>query len=214
MKRTIFKQHATGKAGEYRVASELILRGCVPAFPAIDLGCDLMIDHGVRIQVKSMHLTKCGRRVIPHYYFTPSIRRVTDKKQYVILKDRKMSDECDFVVAWGINENRFWIIPAHLLDGKMSVSLGQECYFKGVDRIKVLQMRAEGKTYREISETFGFSINMVWMIASGRRDGSNRYPDTKAIRDCEGRWDYITEHIADLSGGRKVFEQQTVATTP
>ena len=45
-----------GKAGEYRVAAELLLRGHSIYMPSVDNGVDLVIDDGVTIQIK------CGQK--------------------------------------------------------------------------------------------------------------------------------------------------------
>ena len=193
MKRTLFVNHGVGKAGEYRVASELMMRGHAVYFPAIDLGADLLIENGIRIQVKSCHLVKRNTQVA--YFFNPSYRIIMDKMKQISMKDRKMSDEADFVIVWGIDENRFWVIPAELLDGKNSVSLGPECYFKETDLKKMLELRRLGKTHNEIAAEMGCSQTMVWALITGQREPINRYPDTKRIRDCEGRWDYLAGHL-------------------
>jgi ribosomal protein L13 len=47
---------AQGKAGEHSVAAQLLLRGHNPFFPAVDIGADLVIESGIKIQVKTAHL--------------------------------------------------------------------------------------------------------------------------------------------------------------
>ena len=206
MKRQVFANHATGKAGEYRVASELIMRGHAVFFPAIDLGADLLIENGIRIQVKSCHLVERNSQVA--YFITPTYRIVHRDMKQVSLKDRKTSDECDFVIVWGIDENRFWVIPSELLDGKGSVSLGPECYFKQLDLEKMLEMRRLGKTQSEIATELKCSQTTVWALLTGQREAVDRYPDTKRIRDCEGRWDFLAGHLPqpDLSPEKESVE--------
>src|ERR1700692_4998210 len=41
-----------GQAAVWRVASELAMRGHVPCFPGLDVGYDLVLDNGLRLQVK------------------------------------------------------------------------------------------------------------------------------------------------------------------
>lgn len=197
-----------------RVASELMRRGLGVALPLIDLGYDLLLEHGVRIQVRSCHRRVLGHGKMLNYFLLPTVRRVANSQSYKNFYDRKPSDEYDFCVAWGVDEDRFWVIPAILLDGKRSVSLGPECCFKDANLDQMEALRAQGKTYDQIAKETGFSQCKVWSVMTGKRTGDSRYPDTQRIRDCENRWDYITEHIADLAGGRKVFEQETAEVTP
>lgn len=222
MKRQLFRQHAVGKAGEYRVASELILLGLHPAFPSIDLGYDLMVEHGVRIQVKSVQRrTKLGHANVLSYRIFPSKRLTYDGNRLIDRRDRKISDECDFVVVWGMEEDRFWVIPSHLLDGKQMVSLGPDCYFQETDVKQIEALRSQGKSYNAIASELGISQTMVWALVTGKRDGSDRYPELREIRACEDRWDYITQHVADLNtpAGKwqelgKVLEEVEAVGTP
>ena len=212
MKRELYSRHSDGKAGELRVASELIRRGVVVALPMIDLGYDLLLESGVRIQVKTCHRRPLGHGKLLNYFLLPSVRRVANTQSYKNLYDRKPSDEYDFCVAWGVDEDRFWVIPASLLDGKRSVSLGPECCFKDANLEQMNELRSQGKTYDQIAALTGFSQCKVWSVMKGKRSGDSRYPDTQKLRDCEDRWDYIVDHLALL--GVKSFEQETVATTP
>lgn len=199
MKRTLFVKHAVGKAAEYRVASELLLRGITPSFPAVDMGCDIILEHGIRIQVKCCQARRTRGHSKQACYFIAPSKRIRHKNQRVVdFHDRVMSDECDFVIAWGIEENRFWIIPAHLLDGKRDVSLGPECYFKTTDLKRIIDLRQQGRSYTQIAKELDVSQTMVWALATGKRDGSDRYPELREIRACENRWDLLTQHIADL----------------
>lgn len=120
------KAHNTilqGQAGVYAVASKLILYGFNPMFPAVDLGADIILDNGLRLQVKTARLTfpKCGRRngyggnyLGGAYGF--SVRRgewLGKTKGYG--RSRKgYSEVADFFVLWGIEENRFWIVPTSI----------------------------------------------------------------------------------------------------
>ncbi len=101
------------KAGELAVASKLALLGHVPMFPFVDVGFDIMLENGLRLQVKAAHLKISSRGVqSPGYNF--NLRRAAwdgfsgrsrqnGKKKY--------SEVADFFVLWGIDENRFFILP-------------------------------------------------------------------------------------------------------
>ena len=104
-----------GQAGVYRVASELSLRGLEVYFPSIDVGVDLMIGNGARIQVKTA--TALERRDEGKTY---RIRYGVRGREY---GPRKYSDEVDIFVIWGLDENRFWVAPASLFDKSQNVTL-------------------------------------------------------------------------------------------
>ncbi len=98
-----------GMAGQLRVASELMLRNHIPATPLVDTGVDLILETGIRIQVKSARLhssQKAGRR--NRYGFAFQHWR---KGQAYDLSG------VDFVVCWGANTDEFWIMPADSLNG-------------------------------------------------------------------------------------------------
>jgi hypothetical protein len=87
-----------GLAGEFRVMSELLLRGYNPAKSYLENGADLILMNGIRIEVKCAHKlnresgysynVKCGhagrRRTLP---------------------------DCDFIICWCIDDEAFYIIP-------------------------------------------------------------------------------------------------------
>lgn len=109
-----------GQAGVYAVASQLCLRGHIPFFPAVDQGVDLVIGNGIRIQVKCAHLiqSKHGLKGGKGYYiggaYGFNLRRgVWDKSTNRTSRREIRSYEgvADFFVLWGIDEDRFWIVP-------------------------------------------------------------------------------------------------------
>jgi len=51
-----------GKAGEYRVISELLLRGWNPMLASIDDGVDIILDNNKTIQVKTVSTNLFGER--------------------------------------------------------------------------------------------------------------------------------------------------------
>lgn len=103
-----------GQAAVWRVASELGMRGHIPLFPGLDVGYDLQIDNGIRLQVKAGTLRYqqgvTGRNV--GYAFNlrrGAWDRVT--KKYTGSKRRSYAEVADFFVLWGIDESRFFIVP-------------------------------------------------------------------------------------------------------
>ena len=105
------------KAAEWAVASQLAMRGRVPMFPAVDLGYDLLLDNGLRLQVKcsSLRRNNQGMKEISHnlgYLF--DLRRgawFSTEKRFRKTGLRPYSEVADYFVLWGIEENRFFIVP-------------------------------------------------------------------------------------------------------
>jgi hypothetical protein len=117
-----------GQAGVHAVASQLCLRGYVILHPEVDYGVDLMLDNGIRLQVKVAHITYQQSSLTNNTgarggqtgsYFQSgaygfNLRRGVWEKE----GNRMSRKECrtyegvaDFFVLWGIDENRFWIVP-------------------------------------------------------------------------------------------------------
>lgn len=105
------------KAAEWAVASQLALREIVPMFPPVDLGADLILENGVRLQVKcaSLRINNRGMQDVNHnlgYLF--DLRRgawFSTERRYKKTGLRPYSEVADYFVLWGIDENRFFIVP-------------------------------------------------------------------------------------------------------
>lgn len=109
-----FWTHAQGQAGVYATASRLSLLGHTPYFPSVDYGVDLMLENGIRLQVKSAKL-----RNHPGYQYGAYSFDI--RKSYLVLNPGKIYRETrsrtykgivDFMVFWCIDENRFFVVPA------------------------------------------------------------------------------------------------------
>jgi hypothetical protein len=117
-----------GQAGLHRVLAELLRRGVNAYIPAIDVGVDLLTGTGLRVQVKSGRLRTRNATAPamrgPAYFFAPSVKyRGSPERRQRGWTFRRFAEEVDFVVFWGIDEDRFWIIPASLADGLKSLVL-------------------------------------------------------------------------------------------
>lgn len=53
-------------------------------------------------------------------YNQGSWRRTAGSRPFVL---RKYSDETDFVVLWGVDEDRFWVVPATVFDNRQGLAL-------------------------------------------------------------------------------------------
>ena len=112
-----------GQAGVYRVASELSLRGLEVYFPSVDVGIDLLTGTGKRIQIKTATLRerKQGRA----YYIGFGWNQAGTKRR-AKRRARSYSEEVDVVVIWGVDNNRFWIVPANVFDNHSCLMLRED----------------------------------------------------------------------------------------
>jgi len=118
-----------GQAAVYRVASELLLREIPVALPVVDdRGVDIIALPSVRIQVKSAYL-RHHHRVYPQgAYWFKFVQGPIVSGNHTIKRrgPRRFSAQCDFVVLVGIDQGRFWIVPAYVLDGKSLCVVGPD----------------------------------------------------------------------------------------
>ena len=113
---------ALGKAGELRVASELLLRGIDVYLSIVDSGVDLRLGDGKRVQVKTAHRTKIsgGKDYwkCQHYVFSfKSWRKVGKHYESHPLQD------VDYVILWAIEDDDFFIVPAGEIRGSYSIHI-------------------------------------------------------------------------------------------
>jgi hypothetical protein len=106
------------KAAEWAVASQLALRGQVPMFPPVDVGCDLVLNNGLRLQVKSASLRQNnqGLATQKNFGYNFDLRRgawLSNERKYKKTSLRPYSEVADYFVLWGIEENRFFIVPTN-----------------------------------------------------------------------------------------------------
>lgn len=157
--------HYIGKAGEYAVASQLLMRGIVVHFPAIDVeGVDLIAGGQVRIQVKSSRKNRGGR---DHYMFGLRGGPAPNGKKR---ECREWHKKCDFMVFWGADENRFWVIPSALFAPPHNVQtlLLGSTHRKHADHVKIRELFEAGMRQSEIATLFGLSPSTVSAGLKGR----------------------------------------------
>jgi len=117
MKRA-FTTHSQGMAGVYAVASRLCLLGHTPFFPSVDFGVDMMLDNGLKLQVKCGHLRQHpGYKQGVYSFDIRKAFKIVGHTVYKHQKERTYAGTCDFVIFWAIEENRFFIIPAGSING-------------------------------------------------------------------------------------------------
>ena len=98
-----------GIAAEFRVMSELFLKGHNPAKSYLENGADLILENGKRIEVKSAHRRnprkKRQERLRYHFSFCGGARKKQDLTKI------------DFVICWCIDDKLFYIIPSKEIKG-------------------------------------------------------------------------------------------------
>ena len=99
-----------GLAGEFRVMSELLMRGHNPAKSYLEDGADIILMDGTRIEVKCAH--KLGRENGYNY----SIK--CGHEGY-----RRTLPNCDFIICWCMDEDVFFIIPFGAVKHLTSIGL-------------------------------------------------------------------------------------------
>jgi hypothetical protein len=183
-----------GQAGVLRVASELLLRGIVSYFPSVDdHGVDILTTKGLRLQVKAakLHTRQIWQTKQSGYFFTLGWSSHGARKQHG-KRAKKYSDQCDYIVFWGVDESRFWIVPSFLVDSYQCLRLGPKPR-PSVDAIKKLV--EQGKSFREVGAELGIDHHTVSrrmktdLLMGGR---------AQAVRLCEGRWEFLAASKEDV----------------
>lgn len=216
MQRTPERTHAslTGQAGVWAVASQLALRGLIPHFPGVDFGYDVMVDGGIRIQVKAARKQPkrqgWGAKVYWFKMWKPAYASGNNKIHRG--RPRDYSSDCDFVVFWGIDENRFWIVPATLISKTCSIVLGPEGFYKRSEFPETRALAVTGMTPKQIAERLGITVQGVMYQLRGGRLRKPNSTIVAQVRELEGRWDLITGALATLREASDIVaEPQTVS---
>jgi hypothetical protein len=171
-----------GQAGVFRVASLLILKGHVPAFPSVDTGVDITLDNGMRLQIKSRSLQAHPAYPNGAYPFS------TKENNFGKLK-RDWTKVVDFLIFWGIDEDRYFIVPAHEATHNFWVRPRAET-MTCIDVEAMRVLRDKGMTYQAIAEQFG--INDMTVARNLRRVSKLNSPKgNRHLASFEDRWDLL-----------------------
>ena len=199
---------AQGQIGVYRVLSALIARGHAPYIPVVDTGIDILLSSGVRIQVKTTQRQTQHWRFAGAWSFTLSVPTVGAQRQYVSTT-RKFSAEVDFVILHASEANRFWIVPAAVLDNRHTV-----CFKDGVkqwrelDEVEINRLRGEGYTIEAIAEKFAVAPKTVQRRLTTYKKPRRKFAE---IHQYEDRWDLITGVVDTLKEAVDVVQSPAVA---
>lgn len=207
-----------GEAGVLRVMSELLFRDHKVYRPLVDdHGVDLILSTGARVQVKTSKLWKelkryerAGTRsqiarLLYNFTLLPlghrrSGRVTQHENSWATIYDGSY----DFLVLFGVDEQRFWIIPEFLARGRKGISLGPKVQ-PTAEQIASLF----GYSQRAIAEKLGCSHSLV-----GKRQlrGNPQYGKwTAALRTCEDRWDLLVgSTVHQLESALGITEAEVV----
>lgn len=99
-----------GVAAEYRVISELILRGYHPAKPLSVKRADLLLENGVRLEIKASR-------------FYPEQNSYKFDMTYGHGRVKIDQEFYDYLIVWCLDDNVFFIIPAEVISAQSKVSI-------------------------------------------------------------------------------------------
>lgn len=199
----------TGQAGVWQVASQLALRGLNPYFPGVDLGCDLLAEGRIRLQVKAASLRK-HVKVYPDgaYWFKFWQSAIATGENNVRRRGQRDYSACvDFLILWGVNENRFWIVPAPLVAKSSGVIVGPSGFYQRQDFTEARALRATGLSQQEIADRLGISQVAVSYQLRGGCTTQPKRTIAAQVRELENRWDLITGALATLTEATAVVAQ-------
>lgn len=199
-----------GQAGVYRVASVLCLQGLNPFFPAVDHGVDILADGLIRIQVKSAHLRT--DRVYPQgaYWFKLGRTAIREKRQ--VWEQVGFTEFCDFVVFWGIEQDRFWITPAAALTNHQCLVLGPDVWHRNIDVESTSELLASGMLQSEVAESLNVSQSTVSRHVRGIHAVSRRSLGA-TVKGYESQWDLIHGYLSSLKGVDTPMESYVSVST-
>jgi len=185
-----------GRAGEYAVASQLLLRDILVLWPSVDMGFDLETEHHCRIQVKCGHLSNSDGRASQHYTFLLKKQKPAPMSIYKmrVVPQRPLVEVCDYVVFWGIDQNRFWIVPPYLCDGCTGIRLGMELTTRPRLVAKVSDVREMvglGYSHSQIANYYGVARSVIQRFLSEDRDWDESV--VSQMRVCENSWEKIVD---------------------
>lgn len=114
-----------GKAGELRVRSELLLKGLIPASFDQDVGTDIILENGKKLQVKtSLKPIYSKKDYSWRYSFSiraQQFRSIGDGKYKKRHTRQNYGGLADYFVFWLIEQDVFYIVPEGEVGSKLSL---------------------------------------------------------------------------------------------
>jgi hypothetical protein len=184
-----------GQAGVHAVISQLMLRGHDAWLPVSDdHGVDVKVDDGVRIQVKTSSIRYRKPWPTGHYSFSFHKQTYRAGNRIVSLR-RDTAAECDFVILWGIEQNRFWIIPSGVVKDRRSVmfSANPETAYVRVDIEAVNRLVECGMSLPDAAKQMNVPLTTLWRrMTTGVNAPKGAWGKTATMyARYEGCWDQL-----------------------
>lgn len=177
--------HLVGQGGVWAVCAQLAFKGLNPCFPGVDYGFDIMLDNGVRLQVKTAGL------YMNHPAYPSGAYRFSTREQYFVRRGqlskgrprRDWKSLIDFFVFYGVDENRFFIVPvAEMFQGCVYIRRYREAEYALRDKCRSLREKGWGNT--QIAYELGIQPKWVpWLIKPSKK--------TDKFLSYENRWDLL-----------------------
>jgi|HubBroStandDraft_2_1064218.scaffolds.fasta_scaffold372676_1 hypothetical protein len=188
-----FSKSKVGQQGVSLAITELLERELNPYLPVVDdHGVDIMLASGARIQVKAAHLSKLRRDRHRQYRFScqQNVYGSRSAQRAIYWQRRKFAKQCDFLVLVGLDERRFWIVPAIVADERTEnmLVLGQS---SGPTMEEIQKLADQGKELQDIAYELGCCVTTVWKRRKGIRE--DRGKKIRALRAYENRWDLLID---------------------
>lgn len=190
----------TGRGGEYMVAAQILMRGMNVAVPAYDVGVDLIVileDYRLcRLQVKTARMSVSEDKYTRGIYFYPLRREKRRAISNTVAELKELppfSETCDIVVFHGVDENRFWIVPATMLDGATGLGLGAPPKKRWMgDLTQMREMQSLGYSLYKIGKHYGLQAQQVKQLLLDPNRTVVEETLAARVRRCENWWDCIT----------------------
>lgn len=111
-----------GAAGVQLVAAEMLKRGIIPSYQALDIGYDLISDYGgvlKRVQVKSQWHVERGREKLTSLRFSV-MRRKEARATAALSKNQQRYDkqEIDAMIFANFERDRYFVVPTQAVNLK------------------------------------------------------------------------------------------------
>lgn len=195
--------HAWGEASVLAAGVHLLYQGYTVHKPLVDDdGVDLSILKGTkaaRIQVKcSSRLDKKKHGgTVSCYEFTLAAVRASSNG--IETRLRKFSDQVEFVILHGVDEDKYWIVPSAMLDGKKSVIIYSTSRSKlDIDWESIKVRREAGETFQSLGDSVGLSASAVLERLRGTTKDAGTFMANQ-LRACENAWHLIDEFFETSS---------------
>lgn len=193
--RNVISKHKIGAIGVLNAATKLVSLGLHVYQPLVDdHGVDLLVLGSTgtctRLQVKTAH--KKILKGSDVYGFT--LGHVTKHNKSGITRAvRKFSDEVDFLVLCGIDDEVFFVVPANVLNNKASVNVSFSPKVQQLDWTQIQKEHLSGSTYRDLAQKYSVSPSQVFNRLNNRV-GEDYGSLSSEVRSYFDRWDLILDH--------------------